>query len=225
MRIAPCAGVCYKAPVLPQRIASIVGVCLLATACSGVTPANPSGVIAPIALDLETAPSASRSTVQRVEEGGGSGGGGCGGETATTYCATVRLTSGANILNASITGQYTPTESPQNFSIDAALLRTVFDPINTTPPVGDVFGRFTDALLHVTVLNGFATVALTMTAPFENSQPLAAGGTAPVVQSLTPCVAVPGAYSRLGATTTLTLQLQHLGRTEIVINRPFKCSS
>jgi len=215
MRIAPCADVCYKAPVLPQRIASIVGVCLLATACSGVTPANPSGVIAPIALDLETAPSASPSTVQRVEEGGGGGGGQCL-VVPGIVCGDIVLSAGDALMVG--VSSVRRTTNPLEFTVTAGLAALSGTYGQSGNP--GITGHFPNATIQMTVANGVASTALTLLG-LNDQASFNAAGTAPAIQSVDPCISGKKAL----VTTRVTLDLQYLGKTAITERHDRDCGA
>ena len=191
-----------------ELAAAVVGLSLF-NACSGVPLVEPSRVSAPTAVDLATPPSPSRSTVQRVEETG-SGGGSQSPCLPTEICLELKLTAGATLLFGSGRGPHDPSSSALNFAI-AGFLAKAPGGINQTP-AGAVLGVFSSAKIDLSVNNGSATVALTLSGPFDNTQKFAAAGTAPVIQSQTTC----SDRGTRSVTTTVTVELEHLGRTTIV---------
>ena len=196
----------------PPRIVSAICICALTAACSGLTPVEPSRVAAD-AGELKTVPSGLRSTVQRVEEGGGSGGNGCGFFPGV-ICAIVTLRTQSNLMEG--IGVAPLNGSPFNFSIRGQLDQLP-DP-NRVVPIGIVVGQFSTGSFDITVKNGVATVALTLVGPFDKDNASSASGSAPAVQSRDACG--PLSYEFFGGFftyTDLTLQLPHLGRTDINI--------
>ena len=205
----------------PRRLASAIGICVLSTACSGVAPVDPSA-LPRVTGEVTSAVANPRSTVQRVEESGSGGGAQCL-LVETTVCIDVSLTSGGTVLsviNAML--PHDPNRPVSDFSIRVGL-RAPAAGIKIVPP-GILVPRFDTALLQAFVQNGTANVNVELTGQFDNGRTFVADGSAPVVQSQTPCTRDGSSTYRLVVTTALTLQLQHLGRTDIVISRVLRCT-
>jgi hypothetical protein len=203
-----------------QRVSAMIGFCAFSAACTGVAPTAPSISSGGSVGDVAPSQGPARSSIQRVEEGGGGGGGQCL-LTPVDLCVKVTISSGATLLQAETT-IHDPSPSITNFSMTIGVSEFPGG-INQTP-VGSVVGRFSDGTLQVSVLNGLADVALALTGPFDVGRTLIATGSGPVTQSQTACVAFSGGGFASSVKTTTTIDLQYLGRTEIVITRTMFCT-
>jgi hypothetical protein len=153
-----------------------------------------------------------RNSIQRVEEGGGGGGGQCLPQPGEV-CADVSITAGATSFFGRGTVHFV-VAAPLNFSLDATLEDVALGGV----PAGILIGRFSEATAHVSVINKSANVTLTLTGPYDSGQTFTANGSAEAVQSQTACV------TTATVTTTIKLNLQHLGGTTIVITYGVPCS-
>jgi hypothetical protein len=203
--------------MLLQRIASVIGVCLLTASCGGSTPVDPSRV-ANDTGDLTTVPSDSRSRVQRVEEGGSGGGNQCVESPTSPICVTVTLrTDSINLLGGGLS-PFDPTASPLNFSSTGGL-GVGTGVIGITDDGKSIIGRFTDGTYELSVLNGSLNIAVTLTGPFDNDRGFTTSGKAQTVQVQQCRIPIGATTGELWVTTTSTVQLPHFGSASIVIVR------
>ena len=200
--------------MLPLRIASLIGVCVLTASCSGSTPVDPSRVAGPDGGDVATSSSRSPSTVQRVEEGGGGGGGQCL-VVPGIICGTLSLTAG-DVAFVNNTVSVALTSNPLDFSVFGRIeeFRGFYGESGNPSPGG----HFPTA--HVSMLVAGGTASLTVTLDDLNDQgSFTTSGSAPAIQSLPACVA----GKEVLVTTRVTVQLRYLGKTEVVESHARNC--
>jgi hypothetical protein len=193
---------------------AVISVCALNAACSGLTPTNPSSATAD-ERDLSVLSSSARNSIHRVEEGGGGGGGQCVVAVPTDTCLGVTVTSGGVHL-AGGSNIRMPVASPFDISFATDLVV----PESLFPPPGNNTARFADGTIQVSIVNGVASVSLTLTGPFDSGQTFVTSGTAPA-QSHSSCTGSTGTVGTVDQ--SITLELPHLGRTDILVRYGVVC--
>jgi hypothetical protein len=101
-----------------------------------------------------------------------------------------------------------------SFATDLVVPESLF------PPPGNNTARFADGTIQVSIVNGVASVSLTLTGPFDSGQTFVTSGTAPA-QSHSSCTGSTGTVGTVDQ--SITLELPHLGRTDILVRYGVVC--
>lgn len=209
--------------------AAMISLCLTILGCDGI----PSGVPRPSTVNggpdnpaqLASSPGI---RAQRVEEGGGGGGGQplCPVliPSPSQTCVFVTLDAPADAPNVHLVGTSADgsydAAVPRNVRFSSSLL------LDQSILRGAFLERYTKADLHASVVNGVASVALTLSGPFDQTRTVAVSGSGPVTQSVSEtCTPYSGqSFGLKPITTNVTLELPQLGRTRLVFTHMIQCS-